>query len=77
MSIADTAIDTFQSAKKTATDTLIKDPALNKIATDFIEAQTVFGKMLANNAFALLGIYNSKMDTIFFPKRSPKTVKSL
>ena len=39
----------FQTMKRTLTDKIIVDENLNKIAHNFINAQTVFAKMLAKN----------------------------
>lgn len=46
-------IDTIQNTKRLATDTFIKDPVLNKAANDFIDAQTAFAKVLANNTIEM------------------------
>ena len=45
----DAHIEAFQTTKRGLTDKVITDPTLNKAAHDFIDAQTVFAKMLANN----------------------------
>ena len=42
-------VDVFQHTKKKVTDKVITDPVLNKAAHSFIEAQTIFAKMLIVN----------------------------
>jgi len=42
-------VDVFQQTKKKVTDKVITDPILNKAAHTFIDAQTVFAKMLIVN----------------------------
>jgi hypothetical protein len=42
-------IDAFQTTKRGLTDKVITDPTLNKAAHEYIDAQTVFAKMLAKN----------------------------
>jgi hypothetical protein len=43
-------VDAFQQTKKQVTDKVITDASLNKAAHKFIDAQTVFAKMLITNA---------------------------
>ena len=47
-------IDLIQSSKRMATNQIYKDERLNKVANDFIDAQTVFAKMLAKNTIEML-----------------------
>lgn len=47
-------IDNFQATKKTITNQIFTDPKLNKIANKFIDAQTQFGKMLAQNTISMV-----------------------
>ena len=47
-------IDLIQSSKMMATNQIYKDERLNKVANDFIDAQTVFAKMLAKNTIEML-----------------------
>jgi hypothetical protein len=42
-------IEAFQTTKRGLTDKVITDPTLNKAAHEYINAQTVFAKMLAKN----------------------------
>lgn len=44
-----TIIDAVQDAKRSFTDNVITEPAFNKAAHAYIDAQTVFAKMLVNN----------------------------
>ena len=44
----------IQSTKKTFTDKIIKDPELNKMAHDYIEAQTQFANMLIDNSEGMM-----------------------
>lgn len=60
-------IDTFQNAKKTMTDSIIKDTTLNQAAHNFIEAQTVFGKMLAKNTCDILKYSADSYSKLLFP----------
>jgi hypothetical protein len=62
-------IDAFQTTKRGLTDKIITDPTLNKAAHEYINAQTVFAKMLAKN-FADLAKYS--VDS-FASKAFPQT----
>ena len=42
-------IDALQHTKSNLTDKVITDPVLNKAAHNFLDAQTVFAKMIAQN----------------------------
>lgn len=42
-------VDIFQQTKKSITDKVISDKLLNKTAHNFIDAQTIFAKMLLAN----------------------------
>lgn len=44
----------FQSAKKSLTDKIIKDPELNEMAHKYIDAQTQFASMLLENTECML-----------------------
>lgn len=46
-------IDTIQSYKKTFTNQIIKNDTLNTAAHSYIDAQTVFAKMLVQNTVNL------------------------
>jgi hypothetical protein len=61
-------IDTVQNAKRTATNAVIKDEALNKAAHNFIDAQTAFAKMLTDNALTISKHFVEKQSSFFYPK---------
>ena len=69
-------IDLFQSSKRTATNTVFKDERLNKVANDFIDAQTVFAKMLAKNTIEMLSYTADSMSNNMYPQSEDKTVKA-
>lgn len=62
------SIDMFQTMKRTLTDKIIVDENLNKIAHNFINAQTVFAKMLAKNTEDMTKYYIDTQTAIWFPK---------
>jgi hypothetical protein len=69
-------IDAFQTTKRGLTDKIITDPTLNKAAHDFINAQTVFAKMLAKN-FADLAKYSvDSYASKAFPQSTPAKAES-
>lgn len=43
-------IDSFQSIKRSLTNKVITDPILNKAANSFIDAQSTWAKMIAENS---------------------------
>ena len=69
-------IDLFQSSKRSATNTVFKDERLNKVANDFIDAQTVFAKMLAKNTIEMLSYAADSMSNAMYPQGEDKTVKA-
>ena len=68
-------IDLFQSSKRSATNTVFKDERLNKVANDFIDAQTVFAKMLAKNTIEMLSYTADSMSNAMYPQ-GEETVKA-
>jgi len=69
-------IDALQTTKRGLTDKIITDPTLNKAAHDFINAQTVFAKMLAKN-FADLAKYSvDSYASKAFPQSTPAKAES-
>ena len=68
-------IEMFQSSKRTATNQVFKDERLNKVANDFIDAQTVFAKMLAKNTIEMLAYSVDSVSKIMYP-HSEETVKA-
>jgi hypothetical protein len=61
-------IEAFQTTKRGLTDKVITDPTLNKAAHDFIDAQTVFAKMLAKNLTDLTKYSVDSYATKLFPQ---------
>lgn len=51
----------IQSAKKTMTDKVIKDPELNEMAHKYIDAQTQFANMLFDNSECMMKYSFDKM----------------
>ena len=49
----DQFIDSFQNAKLNFVNNFITDPTLKKVATDYVAAQTQFGKMLVSNTTSM------------------------
>jgi hypothetical protein len=69
-------IEMFQSSKRMATNQVFKDERLNKIANDFIDAQTVFAKMLAKNTIEMLSYTVDNMNKTIYPQGEGKSVKA-
>ena len=69
-------IEMFQSSKRTATNQVFKDERLNKIANDFIDAQTVFAKMLAKNTIEMLAYSVDSVSKVMYPHSEDQTVKA-
>jgi len=61
-------IDTFQETKRVVTNQIFKDPTLNKAANDYINAQTVFAKMLAHNTVDLTKYSVESISKVLFPQ---------
>ena len=55
------AMNYFQSAKKSMTDKIIKDPELNEMAHKYIDAQTQFANMLLDNTECMMKYSFDKM----------------
>ena len=68
-------IEMFQSSKRTATNQVFKDERLNKVANDFIDAQTVFAKMLAKNTIEMLAYSVDSVSKVMYPQ-GEETVKA-
>jgi len=62
-------IDSFQSTKKIVADQIFKDPALNKAAHAYIEAQTQFAKMAVNNTIDMAKYSVESVSKVLFPKK--------
>jgi ferric iron reductase protein FhuF len=69
-------IDLFQSSKRMMTNKVYTDDRLNKVANNFIDAQTVFGKMIVNNTIEMLTYSVDSMSKVFYPQIEEKTVKA-
>ena len=69
-------IDLFQSSKRMMTNKVYTDDRLNKVANNFIDAQTVFGKMIVNNTIEMLTYSVDSMSKVFYPQAEEKTVKA-
>ena len=59
-----------------ATNQVFKDERLNKVANDFIDAQTVFAKMLAKNTIEMLSYTVDSMSKTIYPHSEDETVKA-
>ena len=70
-------IDAFQTTKRGLTDKVITDPTLNKAAHDFINAQTVFAKMLAKNFTDLTKYSVDSYSRKLFPQEKADEAKSV
>ncbi len=62
-------IDSFQSTKKIVADQIFKDPALNKAAHAYIDAQTQFAKMAVNNTIEVSKYSVESVSKYLFPKK--------
>lgn len=62
-------IDTLQSTKKVVTDSVFKDPTLNKAAHAYIDAQTAFAKVLVNNTVEMTRYSVDSVSKVLFPKK--------
>ncbi len=62
-------IDSFQSTKKIIADQIFKDPALNKAAHAYIDAQTQFAKMAINNTIEVAKYSVESVSKVLFPKK--------
>jgi len=62
-------IDSFQSTKKIISDQIFKDPALNKAAHAYIDAQTQFAKMAINNTIDMAKYSVDSVSKVLFPKK--------
>ena len=69
-------IEMFQTSKRMATNQVFKDERLNKVANDFIDAQTVFAKMMAKNTIEMLSYTVDSMSKTIYPHSEDETVKA-
>ena len=61
-------IDQFQTTKKIVADQIFKDPALNKAAHSYVDAQTQFAKMAVNNTIDMIKYSVDSVSKVLFPK---------
>ena len=66
-------IDTLVGTKKHMTNKIITHPEMNKVAINFINAQSDFAKMMINNYVLVSKVFVDTMSTYWFPKRSEPT----
>ncbi len=62
-------IESFQNTKKVVADQVFKDPALNKAAHAYIDAQTQFAKMAINNTIDMAKYSVETISKYLFPKK--------
>ena len=62
-------IESFQNTKKIVSDHIFKDPALNKAAHAYIDAQTQFAKMAVNNTIDMVKYSVESVSKYVFPKK--------
>ncbi len=55
--------------KKIVADQIFKDPALNKAAHAYIDAQTQFAKMAVNNTIEMAKYSVESVSKVLFPKK--------
>jgi hypothetical protein len=65
-------VDTFQQTKKILTDKVITDAVLNKAAHSFINAQTIFAKMLVSNMQEVTKYSVDSQASFWFPGKHKK-----
>jgi hypothetical protein len=66
-------IDALQHTKSNLTDKVITDPVLNKAAHNFLDAQTMFAKMIAQNTTAIAKHGVDSFCKTYFPQVSTTT----
>jgi hypothetical protein len=66
-------IDLLQTSKKMTTNQVYKDAVLNKACHAFIDAQSVFAKMLVKNTIDITAHSVDSYTKIFFPKEKTAT----
>ena len=69
-------IELLQSSKRMANNQIFKDERMNKVANNFIDAQTVFAKMLAKNTIEMLSYAADSMSKTIYPHSEDETVKA-
>jgi hypothetical protein len=62
----------LQKTKSVLTDKVITDPVLNKAAHEFLDAQTVFAKMVATNTTTIAKHSIDSISKTYFPNSKSK-----
>ena len=70
-------IDTLQHTKSNLTDKVITDPVLNKAAHNFLDAQTAFAKMIAENTTTIAKHSVDSMCKTYFPHTTASKSKAV
>ena len=70
-------IDSFQSLKRSLTNKIITDPTLNKAANSFIDAQTSWAKMVAENSIDLTKHYFDQVAKVTYTKKKESKNESV
>jgi hypothetical protein len=65
-------IDSFQSLKRSLTNKVITDPTLNKAANSFIDAQSIWAKMVADNSINLTKHCFDQLAEVSYTKKYSK-----
>ena len=65
-------INSFQSLKHDFTNKVITDTTLNKVANDFIDAQTAWANMVVNNTTTIAKYCFDKQSDILYPQKEKK-----
>lgn len=63
-------IDSFQSLKRSLTNKVITDETLNKAANSFIDAQSTWAKMVAENSINLTKHFFDELAKVSYTKES-------
>jgi hypothetical protein len=63
-------INSFQSLKHDFTNKVITDTTLNKVANDFIDAQTAWANMVVNNTTTITKYCFDKQSDILYPPKN-------
>lgn len=66
-------LDMFQNTKKVVTDQIFKDPALNKAAHAYIDAQTQFARMVITNTIDIAKYSVESVSHVLFPQIKERT----
>jgi hypothetical protein len=69
-------IDALQHTKSNLTDKVITDPVLNKAAHNFLDAQTAFAKMIAENTTTIAKHSVDSMCKTYFPNTATSKTKA-